>query len=115
MVVLPRLVKPDGAVSESSPPDPLAVVFATAGSKGQIRVWCTDRPHPLHTLEPLAGSCDREGEEEEEGAASSYTGLHYSESLGRIIGVTYDQNIIFIDSQRFERKKQVSGRDLSEW
>lgn len=91
------------------------MVFATAGSKGLIRVWSTDRPHPLHVLEPLAGSCDDgrekeergEGEEEEREITSSYTGLHYNESLKQLIGVTYDQNIIFIDSQQFKIEKQV--------
>ena len=101
-----------GKDSTGVSPVPL-VVFATAGSKGVIRVWSTVRPHPLHSLEPLARSAVKEEGEAGEGAGEQvvamYTGLHYNESLDTLVAITYDQNIIFIDSPRFNCVKQVSA------
>lgn len=94
------------ADKDGASPVPL-VVFATAGSKGVIRVWSTGRPHPLHSLEPLARPAVKEEEEAGEQVATMYTGLHYNESLDTMVAITYDQNIIFINSRQFNCVKQV--------
>lgn len=131
MVLSPTLLETEGPVKHASGASsgptktslstqrlPL-VCFATAGSKGSIRVWTTHRPHPLHALEPLTRSL-QEGEEGEgegveaakealegETAVSTYVGLHYNETLEMLAAVTYDQNIIIFDSRQFTRVKQV--------
>lgn len=127
MVLPPTLLELDGPVKqavgvdkaemESTTATPPLVVFATAGSKGVIRVWSTWRPHPLHTLEPLVAPSSRslkgEGEGEESTEAevtATYTGLHYNESLDVLAAVTYDQNIVFFSGQQFHRAKQVRYR-----
>ena len=130
MVLSPTLLLVDGPVkealsaekagkksAEATTPPPL-VVFATAGSKGVIRVWSTRRPHPLYTLEPLAQApSSRSPTEEEEGEESmateveaAYTGLHYNESLDILAAVTYDHNIVFCSGQQFHRMKQVGAK-----
>ena len=96
------------------------ILFATAGSKGVIQVWSTDKPHPLHSLEPLAKSHDLQECEETEGeeremttTPSTYVGLLHSQSLKMIAAVTYDHNITFLDTQFFQIQKQVrkEGRE----
>ena len=101
-----------------------AIIFATAGSKGCVRVWCSSKKHSLLSLECLQGSdkpCSRregqEGEMEgergsnhdmETGPAGGYMALHFNENSNILAAVTYDHNIEFYDSLSFERKKQVS-------
>lgn len=99
------------------------IVFATAGSKGCVRVWCSTKKQSLFSFQPLAGSNGpfrrKGGLEEEEGVGSEhnleegtvstggYTGLHFNESLGVLATVTFDHNIVFYDTLSFERKKEV--------
>lgn len=131
MVLPPTLLSVDGPVKHtlnvenagkesSKATTPPLVVFATAGSKGVVRVWSTRRLHPLHSLEPLAASPSislkkEEGEEEGEESMetemeATYTGLHYNESLSILAAVTYDHNITFFDGQQFHRVKQVRAK-----
>ena len=108
--MLPSSLLRGWTAGEAVSGEPTALVFATAGSKGLIRVWSTDKPRPLHILKPLAGSHDTgDGADAKEGEelTSSYTGLHYSESLRQIVGVTYDHTIIFLDAERLQTVKQV--------
>lgn len=108
--------KDKSAGKEAASTTPL-VIFATAGSKGVIRVWSTRRPHPLHSLEPLTAlstSGLKRAEEEGEGPVEAevtvmYTGLHYDKFLDILAAVTYDQNIVFFNGQHFTLLKQVSG------
>lgn len=104
----------DLAETDSTTMPPL-VVFATAGSKGVVRVWSTRRPHPLHTLEPLAAPRSMKGEGEgaesaEVEVSATYMGLHYNESLDVLAAVTYDQNIVFFSGHQFHTVKQVRFR-----
>ena len=85
----------------------LPVLFATAGNKGKIRVWSTEKKHALCTLGDLPIS-PSDSDNENEDIPSYYTGLHYNETMGILAGVTYDQNIIFFDSKTLRILKLVS-------
>ena len=101
-----------------------AILFATAGSKGCVRIWSSSMKHSLLSLPPLTGSTsprrrkeDKEEEvdmvggsdglEEVDVPTGGYTGLHFNECLNMLAAVTYDHNIVFYNSLSFERKKQV--------
>ena len=126
-MVLPRTVtEQDGPIREAlqsqSSASKDSILFATAGSKGCIRLWSSRKKNPLFSLESLAGSVElaqrsNTGEEEEDdesgcgrersSSEGGYTGLHFCSSTGQVIAVTYDHNIVFYDSPAFEMKKQV--------
>jgi len=127
-VVLPGpLAQPSPALNEASRRSSIkkeAIFFATAGSKGCIRVWSSKKKQPLVSLEGLVTSDkedmvqgntgedkgnDEDSVHDREGSSSEggYTGLHYSEETGQLVAITYDQNIVFYNSSSFEMDKQV--------
>ncbi len=125
MVLPDELVEDAGPLQESVSTRSLAhqdggnIVFATAGSKGSIRMWSSCKKHePLVSLEALSGvegSCDAADTEEGEGRGAyeatpsdgGYYGLSYCGDTRQLVGVTYDHNVVFYDTPSFAVNKQV--------
>eukprot|EP00731_Ephydatia_muelleri_P022653 Em0015g236a len=107
MVVIPNDARQNIKGLAASPGD---IVVATAGDKGLIRLWSVASGQVLKTLEPLAGHAPSSpAGQAEDKASHTYVSLQYRPTIGGLVGVTYDHNILFYTGEDLKRTKQFIG------
>lgn len=75
---------------------------------GLIRLWSVASGQVLKTLEPLAGHAPSSpAGQAEDKASHTYVSLQYRPTIGGLVGVTYDHNILFYTGEDLKRTKQV--------
>lgn len=107
MVVIPDDARRSIKGLASLPGD---TVVATAGDKGLIRLWSVNTGQVLKTLEPLGGGVSSSPAEHSEDMPShTYVSLQYRPTLGGLVGVTYDHNILFYTGEELRKTRQFIG------
>ena len=99
--------------------DEHGLIFATAGDKGVVRVWSTERNSatPLYSCQPLATPTstplspdDTSQEEKERETSHVFTSLHHCLSLNSLCGVTHDHNLALYSLPELSPGKQVNSQ-----